>query len=553
MKATEVLRRYAAGERDFRGANLRGQNFKGRDLSGADFSGADVRSTNFTKAILTGCNFSGAKAGLQKRSTFFLVMTSWIISIFAGFLAAFAGTIVSLIFSSDSTQVVAGAVMLLIFFSLLIALVQQGASENTSAIATASVFAIIVTFAFIFADVGIFAVIVTSLASLIIAGMAAFTVAFTFSGLSAGILAVAVVLIVVVASAYLGWRALKGDPRDAWIRSVAIGFAAIGGTSFRDADLTGACFAQARLKSTDLRQATIPCTNWHLAKWLDRARVGGTILLNPQVRELCVTHRGAKQSYVGCDLKGANLAGADLDDADLTEADISGATLQDATLERANLTKTQALGTEFTGAQLTGACLEEWNIGSTTQLKGVLCDYVYLLRNQQERRPSSGNFQPGEFTKLFEEVLDTIDLIFRNGLDWQAFATSFQQVLVENDGTELAIQSIENKGDGVVVVKVQASPDANKEKIHSDFMRGYKEAEKVLEAEHQAELKGKDGQLEQYRQEVSNLWNIVNVMANRSPTVQNFEGPVGSVDNKGNIGNAAGEAGGNQQQRTGDE
>lgn len=52
MKATEVLNRYAKGERDFRGANLRGQNFRGQDLSGADFSEADIRGTNFTNAVL---------------------------------------------------------------------------------------------------------------------------------------------------------------------------------------------------------------------------------------------------------------------------------------------------------------------------------------------------------------------------------------------------------------------------------------------------------------------------------------------------------------------
>ncbi|MGQ4648368.1 pentapeptide repeat-containing protein [Lyngbya aestuarii] len=38
MKAEEVLRRYAAGERGFRRVNLRGQSFKGKNLSGADFS-----------------------------------------------------------------------------------------------------------------------------------------------------------------------------------------------------------------------------------------------------------------------------------------------------------------------------------------------------------------------------------------------------------------------------------------------------------------------------------------------------------------------------------
>lgn len=50
MKADEVLRQYAAGERDFRRVNLRGQSFKGKDLSGADFSEADSRAHLLAKS-----------------------------------------------------------------------------------------------------------------------------------------------------------------------------------------------------------------------------------------------------------------------------------------------------------------------------------------------------------------------------------------------------------------------------------------------------------------------------------------------------------------------
>jgi hypothetical protein len=35
------------------------------------------------------------------------------------------------------------------------------------------------------------------------------------------------------------------------------------------------------------------------------------------------------------------------------------------------------------------------------------------LHAKEERRPSSGNFATGEFTKLFQQSLETVDFIFR--------------------------------------------------------------------------------------------------------------------------------------------
>ena len=53
IKASEVLQRYATGEREFSRANLRGQSFKGQNLAGADFTDVDICSADFTHAILT--------------------------------------------------------------------------------------------------------------------------------------------------------------------------------------------------------------------------------------------------------------------------------------------------------------------------------------------------------------------------------------------------------------------------------------------------------------------------------------------------------------------
>ena len=105
------------------------------------------------------------------------------------------------------------------------------------------------------------------------------------------------------------------------------------------------------------------------------------------MQNLLVKLRGNGQSYIALNLKGAYLAGADLADADFTEADLSQATLEGANLEWANLTKTQSLGTNFRQTILTGATLEAWNIDSTTNLEGVICEYVFFTPQSARATP----------------------------------------------------------------------------------------------------------------------------------------------------------------------
>ena len=69
MTAEELLERYAAGERDFSGANLYDANLNGADLNGANLNGANLNGANLTDANLSeaslgaakfiGCNFHG--------------------------------------------------------------------------------------------------------------------------------------------------------------------------------------------------------------------------------------------------------------------------------------------------------------------------------------------------------------------------------------------------------------------------------------------------------------------------------------------------------------
>lgn len=554
MKAAELLELYKTGKRDFRGENLRGENFQGKNLFDTDFSGADIRSTNFTDANLCGANFTNSKAGLHRCWIICLLLIVFLLDSISGFFASLVGNTSAYIFDSGNYEnQIIGLVTLVTLLICCVTLLRKGI------IATATVVLFLNTITFIgalatFHPVGhevlvaaTGTVVVLGVSIVIVAVIVAITVVIARAwavlvadlvgtiisclasgivyGTLASIVAIISVLTIISVSACIGYCVLKGSSRDAWIRSAAIAFATIGGTSFRGANLTDVDFTKAQLKSADFRDSKIKPTiltrsNWHQVTKLDRARPGNTILRNSVVRELLVTHRGASKSYAGCNLQGANLIGADLRNADLRGADISQATFERAWLENANLTKVRALGTNFHQTKLTGACLESWNIDSTTQLKGAICDYVYLLNNQQERRPNSGTFEPGEFTKLFEEVLDTIDLIFRNGLDWRAFVAAFGKVRVEKGETELDIQSIENKGDGVMVVKLKASPDADKGRLHQSMMSEYEITLKAIEEKYRVQLQAKDGQIQQYQQENTNLWKMTNLMASRPINVE---------------------------------
>ena len=101
MKASKVLKRYAAGETDFKGISLRGQSFKGQNLSGADFSEADLRGTKFLGVDLRESKFTSAKCGLQKRWATFLLIVSWLLALISGAGSLLVSSFVLLIFDAS--------------------------------------------------------------------------------------------------------------------------------------------------------------------------------------------------------------------------------------------------------------------------------------------------------------------------------------------------------------------------------------------------------------------------------------------------------------------
>ena len=259
---------------------------------------------------------------------------------------------------------------------------------------------------------------------------------------------------------YINRRIRQHDPKFVNLRIIGLAFAALGGTTFSGADLTKASFAHATLKHLNLADSSQRSTiliqvRWHHVQELNRARLGTSNLQDPRVRHLLVTLKGANQDFSGADLRGTNLAGAELHGANLTEA--------------------QCIGTDFTQAQLTGACLEGWNIDETTILKDVDCQYVFLKeqadsRGSRERRPHDPDkvFQPGDFEKFFKEMLDTVQILIRQGIHPQVFKETLAKLMADYDLPDDAVQGFEKKGEDVLVT-IAVPPDTDKGQFEQDF------------------------------------------------------------------------------------
>ncbi|MTJ23451.1 hypothetical protein FJR06_19865 [Dolichospermum sp. UHCC 0352] len=551
--------------KNYSGLNLRGKSFKGQDLTNANFNGSDIRGANFTKAILKGANFSETTSGLQLLPIVCTIALSLLIIALGSIITGIGAIVLVGLWDLEKDIKITITTYIVILISLLafaiitvaknflhglfVAILVLTPSLFLSFIVSKANTTIIGQFFFGIAILCLIGIgwIIIALANIMMINIISYLPIVIFIGLiinliSAGSLLIKVpnitkstligltIVIVSILGNYIGWQASKGSEKFSWIKKVAISINSIYGTTFFSADLTDADFTGATLKNTDFRKANLTRTRFYKVKKLDFARPGNTILSNPAVLNLLITLNGRNKSYIGANLRGANLIGADLKEANFKNADIIEATFQEANLEWANLTLTQAIGTNFTKAQMTGACVEAWNIESTTILDDVDCRFVYLLEypkpgtDDRERRPSSGEFQPGEFTKLFEEVLNTVDLIFQNGIDWKAFVNAFDQVQNQNRDTELAIQSIENKGDSVVVVKVAVPENADKEKIHSDFTQNYQLSLAAVEEKYKAVLQAKDEEINFHRQQSGKIPEMIISLANKPINVQ--------IDNK---------------------
>jgi uncharacterized protein YjbI with pentapeptide repeats len=485
---------------NFSNQDLKGRSFKRQNLTGANFTNADIRSCDFSEAILENASFKGAITGIKPQQKQKLTAIAIALAGVAGVTAALAAgifflSVVKSLKDVTAIIVIAVAVTFIITIStknygyialasavaIIIALagasvgVFAGAFVGTLAIALILIFGIIgaATGAGIYAVIGNLSILIAGIGSVIGAIIIAI---YNNNNVLFGILAFTASGIVEILAGYVANSALKGNERLTFIRNRAIAFSSWGGTSFYKANLAKADFLDSKLEKTDFRFASIFQTNFEGVIGLDYARLYGTILEDLSVQKLCVTLNGQGKDY--------------------TDKNLNGACLKSAKMEGSTLVRTQVLGTDFTNASLTGACIQEWNFNSETIFENVDCQRIFLKcanhKSFYEVKPDNGSFEPGHFSKWIQEIKDTVDLIFDKGLNWKAFAFSLAQSAIDNHEGHLSLQSMENKGNGIVVVKIQVPESVNKSKIHKSITDNYNEAVQRLEQNYQLALQAKD-------------------------------------------------------------
>jgi uncharacterized protein YjbI with pentapeptide repeats len=481
----------------------------------------DIRGANFLEKPLNNKDFQKAQAGLKNRWKFlascFAITIAFPLNLIAFISGGFLGFV---IFDTHKNSSALSFLAITIYSATLILVVVRGYEITSVAFICALIFIFTIlnifkassltfaTFLLVLSiTLGGFGTALTALAVALTSsycGIIGKFIALLIAGMTAVLLPVAVrimlpelgaieVIVTSIATstvtfigAIIARQAMRGSPKFAGIREKAVFWAATGGTSFYEVDLTDACFHGADLPHTDFRKAILTRASFKDVTGLELARLQGTILEQPKVRKLLVNRRGCNEDYTGANLSGANLQGADLTGAILVEA--------------------QALDADFTGATLTNACIQGWNINKNTRFKDVECQRIYLKCSRKgdriilsEPKPDSGEFQPGEFEKWIGELQNTVDLIFREGLNWRAFMFSLAQTAIEHEGLDLSRYDIARKDENIVFAKIGLFPGADNAAIHQTFQSKYEYAEKAIEAKYQLVLQAKDSELERLR------------------------------------------------------
>lgn len=527
--------------------NVQGRSFRGQDLSNADFSDADIRGADFRHANLTGANLCRVQAGLSPRASIGYRVAGFVVAVVVGLIIGAVSSVpgfVILALQGDVVpvwQAVLLALASLTFFALLTLLLKQGFGASLVVLTVFAGIVVLLTalpitpdaiagigvillagFGGVLAGAVLLAIdlaILRSIASrywemallalvLIVALPAIWETTFEFgeaveltgNNTLQLVLALCVAVLITALGGYLSIKAMAGRPQFTLIHAAVVGLLSRAGTRFRGADLTDARFAGARMAHADLRGAVLVRTDWLDAVELDRARLDGTYLADPRLRQLATTRNGTNEGYDYLNLDGLNLSGAKLAGANFIGTNLSRATLRQANLTGSKLVYTQLHDTDLSEACLTGAFIEHWGVSTKTRFHGIRCDYVYMhlptpADPDPMRKPDDNAecFKEDDFTDFIAPIIrtleyyhqqhtdprsvvrgvKTLDLIQRDQIDPAVSALALQQLAQRHPEANLEVVSLKAKNGDTVQIRALVSDQAQRATMSEEFQSLY--------------------------------------------------------------------------------
>jgi uncharacterized protein YjbI with pentapeptide repeats len=593
---------------DFSHQKLRGRSFRNQALSEADFANSDICGSDFSTASLVAANLSKTKTGLKLVWALCLMIGLVLLIFITGFIVAYSGSgIGTLLYQLRVHSLLefatVGSFTLGLFGGFIVITLRQGLGTAISAFVIVMVIALTLLAALpgILKTIGAAMIVFMGIiVGVNIAGVTTGAIANAFSktllpkqvwlivqllmvlgaivGSIAGVVgeteseailagnfsAVPTTLMAISLSWYAGTQAVKGNPKYALIRRIAVAASNLGATSFRDANLTDADFTGASLKHADFRGANLTRTYWFGTKYLAQARLNNTYLENPKIRQLVVTLNGQEQNFDHMDLRGLNLQGANLADASFIGAKLSEANLQGADLTRAKLVQTQLYDANLAGACLTGAVIQDWSISTDTNFTDVKCDYVYMqlpTKNDPDpcRKPDNRNemFQAGDFADFIAPIIKTLnlyqtqnvdlrvvaqqfktlDLFHHEGLDPTAAAIALKQLAQQYPEAELEVVALEGRGEDKVRVQAKVAGAVDRSALSAEYFAKYKEISSLPYADLQSLLAG----IAEKDDRIRSLESMVmTAMQQKSFYIETYQNLGDTVAEKGSINISAG-------------
>ncbi|MBW4458895.1 MAG: pentapeptide repeat-containing protein [Nodosilinea sp. WJT8-NPBG4] len=316
------------------------------------------------------------------------------------------------------------------------------------------------------------------------------------------------------------------------------------------ATLSKAILSFANLESSSLNDTNFESANLNNAD-LSRSDLRSAYLRSAYLRSANLSEADLSfADLIGSDLKLANLSDANLSKADLSFANLTSTSLSDANLRSsnlrsvnlrsANLNGAQVLNADFTKATLTGACIADWQIGRSTRLEEVKCDYIFHTYKYKKfqfagRLPvdPESTFAPGEFTQLFQVIasaLETIPITFTEGIDWQAFFKAFQDLRDSRPNEDISIQGMERKGNAFIV-RLEVEAEADKAAIETEVKQRYAHQLAALEAQYGERLRLQGAHLEDAqrtiaagRQRNTELIGVIGIVAQNQGSKYDMRG-----------------------------